>query len=147
MKVPLSSCRYKLASLWMGGFFILAVVLVVQQVLGHYGNDADAAWTWLLPNVVPTLSLMVGVLVAAQRSKHPERESVDRNFYRLSLSVSLAYLGFLLLTILIQPFASQAPLTLMESSKNLLTPFQGLATGMLGAFFVSGTDDSGSPTG
>ena len=121
---------------------MLAFLLVVQHTLGHYGEDADAAWGWLLPNVLPTLSLMVGVLVAAQRAKHTEAETVDRNFYRLSFAISAAYLLFLLFTVLIQPYASQDPLALMDSSKLYLGPFQGLATGMLAAFFVSGSEGS-----
>ncbi|HET9068972.1 MAG TPA: hypothetical protein VFN28_10030 [Amaricoccus sp.] len=142
MRVPLSTCRYRLAILWLAGFFVLAGLLAIQHALGHYGEDADAAWGWLLPNVVPTLSLMVGVLVAAQRSKPPDRESVDRTFFRLSFLVSLAYLGFLLFTILVQPFATLAPLALMDGSKLYLGPFQGLATGMLAAFFMSATDET-----
>lgn len=142
MRVPLSTCRYRLAILWFAGFVLLAAILVGQQAFGHYGEDADAAWGWLLPNIVPTLSLMVGVLVAAQRAKRPETDKVDRAFFRLTLLISTAYLLLLLFTVLVQPVAHADPLTLMDSSKLYLGPFQGLATGMLAAFFMSASDEA-----
>ena len=122
---------------WFGGFFAIAFLIVMQQVMGYYGRDAEQAWAWLLPNTVPTLSLIVGVLVAAQRSKPAKRETVDRSFYRLTLGVALIYLFLILFTILAQPFSPLEPLALMEGSRLYLTPCQGLATGMLGAFFIS----------
>ena len=143
MRVPLSSCRYTLAILWFVGFVLLAGILVVQQAFGHYGDDADAAWGWLLPNIVPTLSLMVAVLVAAQRTKRPEKDTVDRAFFRLTFAISAAYLLLLLFTVLVQPVAHADPLTLMDGSKLFLGPFQGLATGLLAAFFMSASDDPG----
>ncbi len=145
MRVPLSACRHKLAILWFVGSFLLVVLLALQHALGHYGDDPDSAWGWLLPNVFPTLSLMMGVLAAAQRSKHPDKGDVDRTFFRLSWAVSAAYLGLLLFTVLVQPFARLDPLDLMESSKLYLGPFQGLATGLLAVFFMSASDDAAKP--
>ncbi len=140
-KISLPTCRYRLTVIWFGGFFLISFIVVLQQAMNYYGGDAEMAWAWLLPNTVPTLSLMVGVLVAAQRSKPTRRETVDRSFYRLTLTISLIYLFLLLFTLLIQPVSPLEPLALMEGSRLYLTPFQGLATGMLGAFFISRDED------
>jgi hypothetical protein len=146
MRIQLSGCRYTLAILWFLGFGALAGILAVQQAFGYYDDNANDAWGWLLPNVVPTLSLMVGVLVAAQRAQQPEKETVDRAFFLLSLATSVIYLGLLLLTVLLQPAAHSDPLTLMDNSKLYLTPVQGLATGLLAAFFMSGSyEAAGTP--
>ena len=53
----------------------------------------------------------------------------------------------MLFTLLVQPFSPVDPLPLMESSRLYLTPFQALATGMLGAFFISRDEDDDDEDG
>ncbi len=135
MKIDVRHCRYTLMVTWFAGACVIALILIAQQVRGYYGDDADVAWSWFTPNVVPTLSLMVAVLVAAQQETGPARQ-VDRAFYRLTLAVSAFYLALLLGTVLVQPFAARQPLEVMKDSLWYLAPFQGLSTGLIGAFFL-----------
>ncbi len=135
MKIEVRTCRYTLIVTWFAGACVIALILIVQQVRGYYGEDADLAWSWFTPNVVPTLSLMIAVLVGAQQDSGPDRH-VDRAFYRLTFTASVFYLALLLGTVLVQPFASRQPLDVMKDSIWYLAPFQGLSTGLLGAFFM-----------
>ena len=134
MKMPMSRCRYWLLGIWLGGAGLVAVILFAQQVFGNYGEEAGSAWSWFTPNVVPTLSLMVAVLVAAQAED--EGRLVDRAFFLMTLGCSGFFLLLLLLTVLLQPFVEPPPLDVLQGSAWYLVPFQGLATGMLGAFFI-----------
>lgn len=127
-------CQYRLLGVWLAGAGLLGAILVVQQMRGYYGADAQAAWAWFSPNVVPTVSLMVAVVVAAQQ-QHEDRQ-VDRAFYRMTLAASVIFLLLLFATVLAQPFTDSTPLELMQGSTLYLAIFQAFAAGMLGAFFI-----------
>ena len=129
-------CKRRLATVWfvLGG--VIFLLLVIQTVMGYYGQRATDAWGWFLPNVMPTLSLIVGVLVLDQMGGGVKTRTADAFLYRLALGLSCAYLLLILLSILIQSFAPLPPLELMQQSNLWLGPLQGLVAGALGAFFI-----------
>src|SRR3546814_11382141 len=66
--MTVASSKWMLAAIWLvgaGGVFLL---LVAQSLLGRYEPATHEVWGWFLPTVMPTLSLIVGVLVADRRS-------------------------------------------------------------------------------
>jgi hypothetical protein len=134
--LPMVRCKRRLATVWfvLGG--VIFLLLVIQTVMGYYGQRATDAWGWFLPNVMPTLSLIVGVLVLDQMGGGVKTRTADAFLYRLALGLSCAYLLLILLSILIQPFAPLPPLELMQQSNLWLGPLQGLVAGALGAFFI-----------
>lgn len=134
--LPMRRCKRRLASVWFVLAGLIFLLLVIQSVMGHYGARATDAWGWFLPNVMPTLSLIVGVLVLDQLGGGVKTRTADAFLYRLALWLSCAYLLLILLSILIQPFAPLPPLDLMQQSNLWLGPLQGLVAGALGAFFV-----------
>jgi hypothetical protein len=134
--LPMRRCKRRLATVWFALAGLIFLVLVLQSVMGHYGQQATDAWGWFLPNVMPTLSLIVGVLVLDQLGGGVKTRTADAFLYRLAFWLSCAYLLLILLSILIQPFAPLAPLELMQQSNLWLGPLQGLVAGALGAFFV-----------
>ena len=85
---------------------------------------------------MPTLSLMIGVLVADTFRSAKQEKSIDPFMYKLALYLSVAYFFVVLTTIFLQPFSSIPLLKLLDLSDLWLGPFQGLVTGALGAFFV-----------
>jgi hypothetical protein len=129
-------CKRRLATVWFALSGVIFLLLVVQTVMGHYGSKATDAWGWFLPNVMPTLSLIVAVLVLDQMGKSVHTRTADRFLFRLAIGLSCAYLLLILLSILIQPFAPLPPLELMQQSNLWLGPLQGLVAAALGAFFV-----------
>ena len=129
-------CKRRLATVWFLLAGVIFLLLVIQTVMGYYGQRATDAWGWFLPNVMPTLSLIVGVLVLDQMGGGVKTRTADAFLYRLALGLSLAYLLLILLSILVQPFAPLPPLDLMQQSNLWLGPLQGLVAGTLGAFFI-----------
>lgn len=134
--LPMTRCKRRLATIWFVLAGLIFLLLVVQTVMGYYGRGATDAWGWFLPNVMPTLSLIVGVLVLDQMGRGVKTRTADAFLYRLALGLSCAYLLLILLSILVQPFAPLPPLELMQQSNLWLGPLQGLVAGALGAFFI-----------
>lgn len=137
MRISIVRCKKQIGTLWFIGSGLLFSLMFFQTIFGHYGEKADEAWGWLIPNIAPTLSLMLGVLIIDSLSEEAKDETVDRFIFRLSLFMSAVYLSTVALTILVQPFAYLSPLELLKQSNLWLRPFQGLISACIGAFFSS----------
>jgi hypothetical protein len=132
-------CRQRLATVWFIGAGLIVALQVAQTIAGRFGDHVDQAWGWLLPNVMPTSTLIVAVLVQEALGENPRAsQAVDVFLYRLTLGLCAAYLLLLLVTMLAQPLSSTPIISMMEKSNLWLGPVQGLATAALGAFFIKG---------
>lgn len=147
-RLPIGACRRQLAVLWFSAALLLLVILVVQSLGGKYGSRTGEAWGWLLPAIMPTLSLMLGVLVLSATTQDATKQSVEPFLFHLAFGVSVAYFVMLALVPLVQPLTSSPPLELMKLSGLWLGPLQGIVTGVLGVFFVRSErgpkDDAGA---
>jgi hypothetical protein len=135
MRISWNRAKRGLAGVWFTGAGIVFLLVLVQTFGDRFGGDATEAWQWLLPTIMPSLSLIVGVLAMDARNRSTAG-TVDAFIYRLAIGVSLFYLFIVSLTILGQPFTPLTALELMKQSNLWLGPLQGLAAGFLGAFFV-----------
>ena len=134
--MTIDKAKWTLARIWLGGAGLIFLILVAQSLRGYYGSHAEDAWGWYLPTVMPTLSLIVGVLVADFTSRRDVQIEPTLPVFRLGVGLSLFYLALVLLTILMQPFVPNVPpLDLMARSNLWLAPVQGLTVAVLGAFF------------
>ena len=141
MEVGTDTGRKKLATLWYVWVGILFLLFFVQSLFGQYGKDlkeVSAAWGWFLPTIMPTLSLITGILILEASRKRARETTVDRFFFRITFGFSIAYLLVVTLTILLEPVV---PLEIsqrdfMQVANLGLAPFQGLVSGLLGIFFV-----------
>jgi hypothetical protein len=136
MRISLDVSQKLLATLWLFGAGIPFLIIFLQTILGRYGDDVSEAWGWLLPNTVPTISLIIGVLVTDAFNGDKKPQTVDKFIFRLALVVSIVYLVALTLTLLAQPFSPFKALELMKLSNLWLAPLQGVVSAALGAFFV-----------
>lgn len=136
MRVSWLKSKRSLATLWFTGAGIIFFIMLLQTILGRYETNAEQAWGWFSTTILPTLSLIIGVLVRDTMGNEPRIQTVDRFLFRLSFSLSLAYLIVVLSTILMQPFSTISIFELMKQSNLWLGPFQGLVTASLGAFFI-----------
>ena len=136
MKVSMKQCKKRLAMVWLIGAGFLFFIVLVQTLLGRYGDNTSEVWGWTLPTIMPTLSLIIGVLVMDALGKGYEIDEIDAFLFRMTFGISIFYLFAVLLVIFIQPFSSLPPLVLMSQSNFWLAPFQGIVAATMGAFFV-----------
>jgi hypothetical protein len=136
-QVLMVNARKKLSVIWFSIGGILFLILFIQTMTnpGLY-KDISEAWSWFLPNVVPTLSLMIGVFIAEAMSTGELTQSVNSFIYRLSLVLSIVYLLAIAIVILYIPVSGQNPHELMKNSNLALGPLQGIVSGVLVLFFT-----------
>ena len=132
----MTECRKKLTRLWFGLSGFLFIILILQTILDHYGQEATEVWGWFLPMVLPTLSLIIGVVVVEFSERKKVNRYADRFLFRLSFLLSAIYLTIIALLIFLQPFLERPPLEIMKQSNLWLGPFQGLVSAAIGAFFT-----------
>lgn len=147
MTVSMPRCKRRLAATWFFGAGAIFFVVYLQTIFGKYGEKTTEVWSWLLPTIMPTLSLAIGVLVMDALGKGAKIARADEFLYRLTLGISCAYLVAVLLLFLLQPFTDVPPLQLMQHSNLWLGPFQGLVAAGMGAFFSTVPDESIAPPG
>ena len=143
MATALTHCKRWLAGIWFAGFGVIFFIVLIQSQLGHYRDAANQVWGWLLPTIMPTLSLIIGVLVLDASRHDKRRATTDRFLFLLTAWLSGAYLTAVLLVILLQPLTSAPPLQSMAQSNIWLGPFQGLVAAAMGAFFVRAAHEGG----
>ncbi len=139
MRISVAATQKRLTIIWLSGSAFLFTLLLLQTILGKYGNEARQAWILILPTFTPTFFLIVGTLIA-EASSPADADAVimvDRFFFRLSDFLSISYLSTVSLTILLSPFSHLSQLELLQISHLWLIPFQGIVMAALGAFFVS----------
>lgn len=136
--VSINACKKRLAVLWFSFGLILFVLLIIQSTFGKFGPKVEEAWAWFLPTLMPTLSLIVGVLVLDITSPKQKNKRIDPFLFRLAFSLSTIYLVLVAFIPLMQPFTGIPTVDLMKRSNLWLGPLQGVVTAVLGAFFVKG---------
>ena len=152
--VPLERVRWQLGTTWFIGAGFLFAVLIVQSLAGVYEDSVQAVWGWLLPNIVPTLSLMIGVFAGAALSDHAQTDTmrVRAPFTRLAVGLSIFHLLAVAATIAAFPFLGQISgpdaraMSLFETSNLWLGPLQGIVAAVIGALFFSRNSKGDSGT-
>jgi hypothetical protein len=134
--IPLDTVRAGLATIWFVGALATTLILVLQSLLGKFGDEVQEAWGWLLPTIMPTLGMILAVLSYTALNPAALDAVVRRSFYRIAKWLSIFYLGLVALTLLIQPFSTKGPLELVRMSNLWLGPMQGLVGTSLGVLFV-----------
>jgi len=138
----LDSVRTKLAVVWFSGACLILLLVVLQTLNGRYGDHVQEAWTWLMPNLMPTLGTILAGLGYTALDPHRSHAMVRSSFSLLSLWISAFYLVLVLLTILIAPtrpegVTGKGAVELMHTANLWLGPLQGLVATALGVLFAS----------
>ena len=146
--ISLEKARYRLARLWFIGVGIIFLLLVVQSFSNVYEGRLDEVWSWALPTVIPTISLILSVL-GANAIEQVGVSSTDtgmlrRRFYTIVYWLSVFYLLLILVTILLQPIAvfmnandQFSAVDVLRRSQLWLSPVQGLVISAMGILFFS----------
>ncbi len=145
-QLQVQECKKRLLVVWLAGAGMLSLILIGQSMQedGPYLDRVSDAWAWFLPNVIPTLSLMVGVVVK-DFSATSDKKIIDTFLFQLSFWLSITYFLVLMASISLQPYFSPniAPLDFLKQSNLWLGPMQGIVTLALGVFFGK-TEQSGA---
>jgi len=135
--MSLDSVRSRLAVVWLGGGSVIFLLVVLQSLLGKFGDKTQEAWGWLLPTILPTLGMIITVLGYTALDPLRSRSFVRKDFFRVAFGLSMLYMVLILLTILVQPLTTADPVQLMHTSNLWLGPCQGLVASALGVLFAS----------
>ncbi len=141
--ISLDKARWRLALLWFPFSAILFGILVVQSIGGVYGAEAQRAWGWALPNVLPTLALMVSVFAADAMKASDPALGVRRGFSHLATALSAFYLLAIFASVFGQAFVdlddgqtdAERRLALLDLSNIWLAPLQSLVVAAIGVLF------------
>jgi len=135
-RIELDRARRFIAIVWFTGSGVCFALMIFQSIIGRFTGVAQEMWSWFTPTIVPTLSLIIGVL-ASTASEDDSGRTVKKFFYHASLGLSLAYLIVLLVTMLLEPLAGLHNMDYFKFSNFWLAPMQGLVVAALGALFNS----------
>ena len=143
----LDQVRWRLAKLWYIGAGLIFLLLIVQSFGTVYGGRVGEVWSWALPALIPTLSLITSVLGSAALVRHGGKKpkvGVKRRFAAVSFWLSVVYLSLILATILSQPIVvilrpdwSFGAVDALKQSHLWLAPIQGVVVSALAVLFFS----------
>lgn len=134
-KINFNNARKNITTTWLLLSGIIFLIFVFWTFSGKFGDRPSDFWSWLLPNIMPTLALIIGITVADINGKDSKGKFVSKFVYQLSMGLSIFYLS-LILVIFISHGQINSPLfTILKNSSLFLGPLQGLVSAAIGAFF------------
>lgn len=135
--MDLRKAEWRLAVLWLVGGGLLMLVLIGQTYGGLYGERAQDAWSWFLPTIMPTLSLIVGSLAAEYVGEERKPRRLDRRLVYLATALSSVYLLLVAVSVLVAALSAHRtpPVEILQRSNLWLGPVQGLVAASLGVIY------------
>lgn len=132
MSIPMARARKRLAVLW----FVTSAAVFLLVIAASINRDPDTLvtlWSWFLPSIIPTLSLIIGVLISELVGRAvADTRPADPFLLGLSTWLSIAYLVLVGASLVFHMLEWLS----LESSQLYLAPVQGLAATALSAFFL-----------
>ena len=135
-RMDLLAGQRRLVLVWLIGS-TPAVILLLVRTFEPNADAIEKVWSWLLPSLMPTLSLVVGTYAATALAETSAQRTVDVLFFRVAVALSLAYLAIVTLAILLYPLSPPPATKTLERVGLVLGPVQGLVSACLGVFFIS----------
>jgi hypothetical protein len=130
----LRGSQMKLAILWLVGSGVPLFFMLLLSLENFWGGKDQEAWGWLLPAVIPILTLIVGsVATSGEQNKNKD---VPKLTYRIACWLSIFYLFAVIFTLGIAPFHADH-LDPLHKSSWMLGALQGLVGTSMGVFFSS----------
>lgn len=135
--LTLNDAKNRLFVVWITGFVLCFVLTFVQSIMGKYDDRYIDVVNWFGPLIFPTLTLMIGVLIAGQNKKgEMDKTRADELLFKVAELCSLLYLAAIFLIFIIEPFLARTPFELMSIVKVFFTGFDGFLNGLIGYFFI-----------
>lgn len=134
--------RVIISAIWWGaGLTIIAVFLWLASNQTSFGDFSSQALDWLLPQLVPTMTL-TGAVAVAHPGKRGGTGRPMRHAFLLTCVVSIFYLALVVADIahafLGTAESDRGVLDALNEWNKILGVFQGIAASAIGVFFVRG---------
>jgi hypothetical protein len=136
--------RIVISSIWWGlGLFILLAFLWISANPHNFGDHRDAAIDWIIPHLVPTMTLTGAVAFAQPAEKNRVPGKQLRFAFLLTVVISVVYLLLVAAAILyavtgLGGESERGAVDALQSWNKILGVLQGLAASAIGVFFVRG---------
>src|SRR5687768_14049340 len=133
MTITLSGSRIVLTIVWAIGFVIPLLILASQTYFGtvYHGKEAEA-WSWFIPNIVPTVGVIIATLASTAFEMDPAEKPVSVAFFGVTVGVSVLYVALFILVFALTPLTDSPPLETLKRSSLFLGVIQGVVTTCLG---------------
>lgn len=161
--MTLTSGKRILGLIWIIGGLIPIVFLYIQDsYFEKYGDKGEEVWNWLLPTVVPTITLIIGVYAyefyqtkddrketvekdnKAKKNekdendaKEEKKEKTDNFIFYLTVTASLFYLLFVNSIIFLEPYSTDTIFEQISESRKFWATLQLFVNPLVGIFFVA----------
>lgn len=161
--MTLTSSKRILGLIWIIGGLIPIVFLYIQDsYFEKYGDKGEEVWNWLLPTVVPTITLIIGVYAydfyqtsetkkkddeTAKKTKKTDRQEkeesekksdrADNFIFYLTLLASLGYLLFVISILFLEPYSTDTIFEQISESRKFWGTLQLFVNPLVGIFFVA----------
>ncbi|MFD2180582.1 hypothetical protein [Rhodoplanes azumiensis] len=127
------TAKLVLTALWGVAVMPLLLILILRQLNGFYGTEAEAAWTWVAQYVFPGMTLIGGAWTVTD---HPE--DAEKRASAVVVWGALVLSAFYLLVLyLVLGAQARGPVKdVLQGSGLFLGLIQGVVVGWLGKFFI-----------
>lgn len=140
-RISTAASKRHLATLWFIGSGALFFLVLVQTSLNVYGDKNGEVFTWLLPTIMPSLSLVVGALVLDWAKGQHAVPPLSSYLFQATFWLSAGYLASVLAVFLLRPLSTLEPIQILRQANIWLGPFQGLVSATMGAFFSNSAQE------
>lgn len=136
--------RIVISAIWWGpGLAILLVFLWLVSDPANFGAYSEHATDWIIPHLVPTMTLTGAVAIAQQTGEGEPPGLQMRYAFALTCLISVVYLLVIASVIIVAVSGAateseRGAVDVLTSWNKILGVFQGLAASAIGVFFVRG---------
>jgi hypothetical protein len=106
------------------------------MIAGRYKGIENDAWSWFLPNFIPTISLIAAAFFSDIKKSGEKEQKVNAAYFRFTFYISLGY--FIIFSIVLYSYSRDKGLIIAyyRSFSLIFGIIQSLISVSLGAFFI-----------
>lgn len=138
--MTVKTCRYWLAGIWLIGAGLLLLLTIARAAHGGAPDTMPAIWAWLLPNLIPFITLVVTTVLVIHTNAATLRENsalVDRFVFVTAVGISVFYLAAVSMVLFsIDGDKVEKLADTFKGTSVWMTPLQVIVSAALGVFFV-----------
>jgi hypothetical protein len=123
--------------IWIFAPILPVLIMGLQTMNGKYGADADVAWSWLIGQVAPVISILIAAIFSDPADSW-KTAPADNFRWRCAAWASAIQLTLMTAILLLEPLTPATPFQLFAMTAIPLTMLQGLVVAAVGAVIFHG---------